>query len=132
MSGPNKEPVLNSIAIDALEVLGEEVNLLGAVVGADLHLHTTDGKEWFMNVLTARQFLVEKFAQADQLEAGLDTPHVFDGNQDVVRESFVVNDSVLTEQTLRERFIGRVLSEGLLASMWPIDDEPQTDHPVAS
>ena len=123
--GPEVTPQL--VLITSLEIIGEEHTLVGDMVGADRHLDS-DGHEWAMNVVTRERFLDEQLDSLNHFRENLQLVDPAESTPEDAEEyarvpAFVVNDQRLTEESLKERFLNRVVTEGLLGSMWSLDDE---------
>ena len=129
----SNEASMNPVYIRAIEIVGEERSEAGMMFGADVHMSTTDGHEWLVNVVTKTRYHHEKSKKGDNGELNADAAAELHGYEQ--KEPFVVNNRELTEENLRDRFIGRVVRQDLWDAMWSLDDdepEQEQEHQVSA
>ncbi|MDB5171213.1 MAG: hypothetical protein JWO35_907 [Candidatus Saccharibacteria bacterium] len=73
-----------------------------------------------LQLATKEHYAIE--AVKDTLD-GIDEPDLFvDVDAMERRLPYVLNDAEITEQVVREKFLGRMIREDLAASLWPLED----------
>lgn len=109
--------------IEDLIVLGEERNISGTVIGADVRLLAGD-KSYFMNVKTREGFLAESLLNhmdsIDSLNRGPDL--VIDGVEFDIKQPFVLNEPEVTTEVLKYHLVGKFVCY-VVHSAW-LEEDP--------
>jgi|GEM_PF-2302979 len=117
-------PVVGKEINDML-VLGREIDTADHWVGADIEVRIAEVGDFFLTIVTKQWFLDEELANT--LER-LHNPDAFFASDETIgtqeeKPPYVLNDTELSEDILREKFIGRVVMHDLATSLWPIAPE---------
>lgn len=123
MSGDRIDPTGSTII--AFQLLGEEFDISGRVVGVDVELHTETGSRYFVNILTKGKFAVEtREALLDSFDQ-LSSDHldeIFDDETER-RDPYVLNDEIIDADLLKATLLGRIITTDLANSLFFLHHE---------
>lgn len=114
--------------ISGYQVHGEERDVSGRWIGADLLLEVPPFGRFLVNIVTKSHFANEEITR---VLGDVDEPEQLlkaeEGEPLVEKPPFVLNDTVITDEILARKFGGRVVEADLAESLWyegPIDQDP--------